>query len=79
MDIAICQGVESLKIFHTVNLKPDIRVGVNRVASSTTDVDDRVVVFFYPKRVIVTGVNIIFSTINAGQYAPALRTPAYST
>jgi len=48
MYIAVCQGVESLKIVNTINLKTGIWIGVNWAAGSTTDVDDLIVILFYP-------------------------------
>ena len=47
MNIAIGQGMERFKLFDPIDLKPDVRVGIDRSTGGATQIDDLIAFFSY--------------------------------
>jgi len=47
MDIAVGQSVKRLKIPDLVNLKPDVRIAIDRSPAGTTQADHLIIVLFH--------------------------------
>ena len=61
MDIAVRQGMERLKIPDLVNLKPDIRIAIDRSPAGTTQTDHLIIVFFHSIK--LDPCNVVFNRV----------------